>query len=196
VDATSLDPTARLSALQRDILCRLLAHEHRADQNGQSDPRCTAIKDLRGPGPHLAADSAAFSRSIRRLASRGLVLLCNFANGVRSGPNAGKVTIDPTDKNARADHIMLTPLGRAAARSVGIPTETAAGEPKGSPAPTSGPPAPPARTCEFDERPALPRMSWCKECWEGLKAARGFQDPHHLRVANARADAETVNGLR
>jgi hypothetical protein len=122
------------------------------------------VKDLRGHGPKSAADSAAFSRAIRRLADRGLVILCNFAHGVRSGPNAGKVTISPADKHARADHLMLTELGRKVAARTAQNVITPA-----SPAPTqravprategcisSVTPnsAPPVRTCAFDERPA------------------------------------------
>ena len=186
------EPTARLSAAQCAILCRLLAHEQRAA--GENGPHCVPIRALRGPGPKSRTDSAAFSRTVRRLAWRGLVVLCNLAHGIRSGPNRGKVRIDPADKNARADHLVLTEEGRKVAARIaaerpiaplvqnGIalaalaPTQRAGPHAAdGCAAPVTPHPAPRGKTCEFDERPALPDQSLCKECWEGLQAARGFK---------------------
>src|SRR6202023_610829 len=88
---------------------------------------------LRGPGPKSAADSAAFSRAIRRLAKRRLIILCNFAHGIRNGPNVGKVNIDPADKHARADHLMLTPKGREIAGRIAASAEPQAEETVKSP---------------------------------------------------------------
>jgi hypothetical protein len=116
--APTANPTARLSNRQQDILRRLLADAQHIEATKPVDafnPHCTAVKDLRGPGPKSAADSAAFSCSIRRLGERRLIILCNLRHGVRRGPNVGKVNIDPADKHARADHLMLTPLGKETA---------------------------------------------------------------------------------
>jgi hypothetical protein len=100
MNAATTNPAARLSNRQCAILRRLLAHEQSAASEAMT-LHCMAVKALRGPGPKLAADCAAFSRAIRRLARRGLVILCNFARGICSGPNAGKVNIDPADKHAQ-----------------------------------------------------------------------------------------------
>src|SRR6266446_5931214 len=65
-----------LSPNQREILRLLLPH-------GADGMR---VKELRGPGPKTAANRAVFSRSVRRLARRGLVIPCNFRHGVQHGP--------------------------------------------------------------------------------------------------------------
>jgi hypothetical protein len=45
-----------------------------------------------------------------------IVVPCNFARGIRSGPNAGKVAISPADRHARAEHLLLTPQGKEVAQ--------------------------------------------------------------------------------
>jgi hypothetical protein len=79
------------------------------------------------------------------------------------------VTISPADKHVRADHLMLTALGRKVAARIGqnaIAPATPAPTQRAVPRAT----APPVRTCEFDERPALPGLRLCEECWEELAA--------------------------
>jgi hypothetical protein len=136
MNPTTANPSARLSNLQGGILRGLVAHEQRAAQSGENDPapRPVPVKDLRGPGPKSAADSAAFSRALRRLAQRRLIILCNVRHGVRSGPNAFKVNIDPADKHARADHLILTPLGRAIAGTISTQAEETVNSPCPTPA--------------------------------------------------------------
>ncbi len=179
-------PAARLSSRQRDILRRLLAASVCRPGENEPAPPCVSIKGLRGSGPKSAADSAAFSRTVRRLARRELVIPCNLTHGVRSGPNAGKVNIDATDKNTRATHLLLTPLGRAiASRMQNKPVtgpesknltpntgETLANVPNGtlgtpSQAPAPGPvPTPPivGRKCSRCPQEALAGGRFCDSC--------------------------------
>jgi hypothetical protein len=126
METPTVNPTIRLSNRQRDILRRLLAdvqHGEASEPNDPLTPHCMAVRSLRGPGPKSAADSAAFSRALRRLARRGFIVLCNFTNGVQRGPNAGKVNIDPADKHARADHLLLTPRGSEVAGRIAAPVK-------------------------------------------------------------------------
>lgn len=115
-----MNPVDQLSLLQRRILRRLLDLEV-DNPEPAGEPRCIAVKDLRGPGPKTRASSATFSRAIRRLEKRGYLILCNLRHGIRSGPNTGKVTIAPTDKHVRADHLLLTKVGREIAACVALP---------------------------------------------------------------------------
>ncbi len=173
---------ARLSSRQRDILRRLLAASVCQPGENEPVPPCISIKALRGPGPKSAADSAAFSRAVRRLARRGLVIPCNLNHGVRSGPNTGKVRIDATDKNTRATHLLLTPLGRAIASRI---APSAAAEPQMVPSPsaTAAPatvPTPPApdsgRKCHRCDQKALPGSRFCESCYRTLKVLSPLWD--------------------
>jgi hypothetical protein len=122
MNTTTRKPVDHLSLLQRQILRRLL--ELQLDNpDPAGDPRCIAVKELRGSGPKTRASSATFSRAIRRLAQRGFLILCNLRHGIRSGPNTGKVTIAPTDKHTRADHLLLTKLGLETAKRLIIPSK-------------------------------------------------------------------------
>jgi DNA-binding MarR family transcriptional regulator len=66
------------------------------------------------------ADSAAFSRLVRRLEARGLVLRNNARNGVASGPSQGRARRSLEEPIARADHLLLTEMGRLVAETVKI----------------------------------------------------------------------------
>ncbi len=87
-------PAANLSPLQRSILNRLALQ-------GEA---CITVKQIRDRQLKSNADSAAFSRSLTRLANRGLVVLLNARV---AGPGE------------RATHIVLTAPGREAAANVG-----------------------------------------------------------------------------
>src|SRR5258708_22868289 len=113
-------PFDQLSPLQQQILRRLLELEG-DNHDPAGDRRCVAVKELRGPGPRTRVSSATCSRAIRRLEKRGYLILCNLRHGIRSGPNTGKVTIAPTDKHTRADHLLLTKLGLEMAKRLIFP---------------------------------------------------------------------------
>lgn len=110
---TQADTGHKLSWLQKDILCVLLAH-----LGGRPQPlggvRVKAIRE-RGLTP---ADRAAFSRAIARLERRGLVIRSNSTSGLPAGhPRAGRVRVrieEPAPR--RTDHLILTPAGEEMAK--------------------------------------------------------------------------------
>ena len=69
------------------------------------------MKVLRDGDPKTAADSAAFSRSVRRLERRGLVIPCVYR---------------PARKGERANLLLLTDLGADLALSDQSPAEAPA----------------------------------------------------------------------
>jgi hypothetical protein len=118
------EAAAKLSEDQRRILADLLAYYRRyekPDGNGAKLVRIWGVplKWLRGTKQYrTAADSAAFSRSIRRLEARGLVLRNNSNTGVLSGPSQRRARRSIEEPIARADHLLLTDMGRQVAETV------------------------------------------------------------------------------
>jgi hypothetical protein len=116
----------KLSGGQRRILADLLVYyRNREEAGGNSVAQVriwgVPLKWLRGTKrDRTAADSAAFSRSIRRLEARGLVLRNNSRNGVASGPSQGRARRSLEELIARADHLLLTEMGRLVAETVKI----------------------------------------------------------------------------
>ncbi len=146
-------PAASLSPLQRSILNRLAAQ-------GQA---CISVKQVRGRQPKRNADSAAFSRSLARLANRGLIVLLNARV---AGPGE------------RATHIVLTAPGQEAAANGG-PSDAAdavlrdfsngrVSDPSMPPAPAprsaDSPAAGPARSAQVSgDQPQAGRCCRCAE---------------------------------
>ena len=116
----------KLSGDQRRILTELLSYYRRREEaggNGAAQVRIWGVplKWLQGTKQYCtAADSAAFSRSIRRLEARGLVLRNNSQSGVLSGPSRGRTRRSIDEPIARADHLLLTDMGRQVAETVKI----------------------------------------------------------------------------
>jgi hypothetical protein len=113
---------AKLSALQKDILLCLLPWAEWL----RNSPDCyAACRDHGAPLMRIRpkgvsrADSAAFSRALRRLEARGLIIRTNSSSGSpeQQGWPRGRVRLrmeEPAPK--RTDHIILTPEGEAVAK--------------------------------------------------------------------------------
>ncbi len=120
------EASGKLSADQRRILADLLVYYRRSEAAGGTGAAQVRIwgvplKWLRGTKKyHTAADSAAFSRSIRRLEARGLLLRNSQRSGVASGPSQGRIRRSIEEPIARADHLLLTDQGRLVAETVKI----------------------------------------------------------------------------
>jgi hypothetical protein len=120
------EASGKLSGGQRRILADLLVYyRNREEAGGNSAAQVriwgVPLKWLRGTKrDRTAADSAAFSRSIRRLEARGLMLRNNSANGVLSGPSRCRARRSIDEPIARADHLLLTDMGRQVAETVKI----------------------------------------------------------------------------
>jgi hypothetical protein len=109
----------RLSALQKDILIRLLTRV--LGQRAAKVPPW-----ISGPGIRLShirpkgvarAKSAAFSRALARLERRGLVVRNNVATGIPTGPLKGRQRVKAEEPPPRrTDHVILTPAGEDAAK--------------------------------------------------------------------------------
>jgi hypothetical protein len=113
--------TDKLSALQKDILlCLLPWHEwmrENAGRLGRMALQGVPVAIIRHKGVSRA-DSAAFSRALRRLETRGLVIRTNVRTGSPVGDEEyGPVRLqldEPVPK--RTDHIILTPAGEEIAK--------------------------------------------------------------------------------
>jgi hypothetical protein len=120
------EASGKLSRDQRCILEDLLAYYRNHEDAGDGNTAQVRIwgvplKWLRGSNQyHTAADSAAFSRSVRRLEARGLVLRNNARNGVLSGPSRRRARRSIDEPISRADHLLLTDMGRQVAETVKI----------------------------------------------------------------------------
>jgi DNA-binding MarR family transcriptional regulator len=64
-----------------------------------------------------AADRAAFSRALRRLEQRGLVVRTNYSRGLPDGSGWARQRADQPAP-VRSDHVILTDQGRAVAEAV------------------------------------------------------------------------------
>jgi hypothetical protein len=113
--------TARLSRLRREILRCLLLHRTRllADENvfRLYERSGIPLRWFREDGYYKTrADSAAFSRALRRLEARGLVPRVNATSGC---PDAGGyMRQSPDQAHTRTDHVLLTEAGIRAGETV------------------------------------------------------------------------------
>src|SRR5262245_14440457 len=110
-----MNATVRLSKPQRGILRNLLRYvEHAEALPGALrvyGKETVPVKWRRGGRPKGRADSAAFSRALRRLESRGLVVRTNVAGGMPSGPRKGSIRQRLDEPHGtRTDHVFLTDL--------------------------------------------------------------------------------------
>ncbi len=112
-----MNSPAKLSALQKDILRCLLVHVRWMDGNGGRALWGVSVKGLREKGVSRS-DSAAFSRAVRRLEARGLLVRTSCASGLPAEHERhGYIRLkreEPAPR--RADHIILTPEGEEAAK--------------------------------------------------------------------------------
>jgi hypothetical protein len=118
-------PHARLSRAQQAILLNLPAYleQVRGHESQARNARVHGIplKWLRGHGQgRTAGDSAAFSRAVRRLEARGLVLRSNSTTGCPPpGQKYGEVRRSATDPvPKRTDHLILTGAGEEVAKGL------------------------------------------------------------------------------
>jgi hypothetical protein len=120
---------AKLSADQRRLLANLLRYYRHVEAHGSDRDRIylrlhgvpmSWLRPRGGSHPsRTRADTAAFSRAVRRLEARGLVLRVNSTTGQTAGPRAGKVRRSADEPfTGRTDHILLTDAGRQAAETV------------------------------------------------------------------------------
>jgi hypothetical protein len=109
-------PSTKLSRAQRVLLRDLL----RYSQGEESI--LVPVRWLRGSRQGWSsAESASFSRSLRRLEGRGLIIRTNQSTGIRADASLGggrvRTCLDEPYDN-RTDHIILTDLGRQVAETV------------------------------------------------------------------------------
>src|SRR5262249_36943074 len=118
----------KLSALQKDILCCLWSHYQGFLKPGNATwLRCgIRVKAFRHEEPKSPADRAAFSRSLRRLEQRGLIVRTNIRSGMpEEDPRVAEIRVterrnirvragDPMVR--RTDHIILTAAGMEVAK--------------------------------------------------------------------------------
>ncbi len=110
-----------LGAFQKDILRCLLHHTQRQrlpDYPSRQRAQGVPVKWIRPKGVSRV-DSASFSRAIRRLEARGLVIRTNYVSGCPAGENfrEGQVRLkmeEPAPK--RTNSIILTPTGEEIAK--------------------------------------------------------------------------------
>jgi hypothetical protein len=111
-------PVAKLSRFQQAVLKWLLD----AREAGVSDRffgvRWSPGRDHRKAGQAwTAADRASWSRAVRRLELRGLVVRTNQSSGVPGdGPHKGQYRRVASEPHNRTTHLRLTALGIEAAK--------------------------------------------------------------------------------
>jgi hypothetical protein len=107
-----------LSTLQQGILIELLDFVTENPRPLGLVPGAVPIRHLRGWfQDRTAADRAAFSRALRRLEQRGLVLRTNYGRGMPDSPGNVRLRGDQPAP-VRSDHVILTDQGRAFAEAV------------------------------------------------------------------------------
>ena len=117
------NPTSKLSKLQKKILRRLVRYIKRRKAKGLKEsgpgfPRglfFVPMRWLRAYADKTKSESAAFSRALRGLERRGLVIRSNVTSGIHRGPRRGAIRVlrkEPAP--VRSDHVILTPEGEAA----------------------------------------------------------------------------------
>jgi hypothetical protein len=127
----STTAATKLSKAQRTILAELLDSllwlESQPGRRWRPAPLCSTRIPLpglrrrsrRGTWGWTRAESAGFSRALRCLEARGLVLRTNITSGMPSGPKAGRVPTSADQPHRRSDHLYLTDLGRPMAQQNG-----------------------------------------------------------------------------
>jgi DNA-binding MarR family transcriptional regulator len=121
----STTAAAKLSKAQRAILEDLLCYlQTQPAGQWRPAPGCSPpipLRELRGRRSRRGAwgktraDSAAYSRALRRLEARGLVLRTNVMSG---RPDTGHVRTAADQPHGRSDHVFLTDLGRQVAGQI------------------------------------------------------------------------------
>ena len=118
------NPTSKLSKLQKSILRRLLNYVRRRRAEGLKKsarglPRgvfLIPMKWLRAKADKTKSESAAFSRALRSLEKRGLVVRSNVRTGIHRGRRRGEIRVSLKEPvPLRSDHVILTPEGEATA---------------------------------------------------------------------------------
>jgi hypothetical protein len=111
------DSVKGLSRLQREILCGTLALYRDVEEYGNDFAQMlvktggVGLKHLRPRGVS-PADRAAFSRALKRLEARGLIVCSNTTSGIPSGPRARYIRTSADEPHGRTDSLFLTDLGR------------------------------------------------------------------------------------
>jgi hypothetical protein len=73
------------------------------------------MKWLRRGASKTKSESAAYSRALRELENRGLLIRSNLRSGMHRGPRAGQIRVSMDEPApARSDHVILTSAGEAA----------------------------------------------------------------------------------
>src|SRR5262245_54062696 len=107
-----------LSDVQKDVLRSVLHYIRHVEEHGSEWAKArigdhalrVPLHWLRGYGYNRTpSDSAAFSRSLRRLEQRGLIVRTNVTTGIPAGhPLAGRVRHSTEEPHVRTDTILLT----------------------------------------------------------------------------------------
>jgi hypothetical protein len=109
----------KLSRLQKQILLNLHRFIRKHEKHGDDSPevvryRRVPLTALRGDEPKGRADSAAFSRAVRRLEARGLLLRINRRRGDLITCRIRRSAREPAPR--RSDCLVLTKRGQKAAK--------------------------------------------------------------------------------
>jgi hypothetical protein len=122
-----VNPSSRkLSVLQKEILRCLWSNYQYIQAHGNDWAvkflhQGIQVKEFRGPAPKSGADRAAFSRALRRLEQRGLIVRTNTTSGMpEEDPRVAQILAterrsirlradDPMVR--RTDHVILTAAG-------------------------------------------------------------------------------------
>lgn len=107
-------PISGLSKLQREILRCLLANYRHVEEHGNDycrlDLQRVGIRLLQfRPQYTSPSERAAFSRSLKRMEERGLILRTNHMSGV---PGCGRIRTRREERHGRTDHVAFTAEGR------------------------------------------------------------------------------------
>lgn len=121
-DAAIAQAMCKMSWSQRSILCWILEVTEWREQNGNDHNKRRLEfwgvhwQPSRGQQRWTRSDSAAVSRSLRRLEARGLVIRDNAISGSPSADGSRKSLDELPPK--RACNVKLTELGRVVAKTV------------------------------------------------------------------------------
>jgi len=121
-----------LSSLQVSVLQSMLHYYRHVEKHGsewlkqmlREHFEGVPVKWLRGYGEgRRRSDSSAFSRALRRLEQRGLIVRSNYSTGIpvpKDSPLYGLKRTSADQPHRRADHLVLTEAGRAEAERVSV----------------------------------------------------------------------------
>ena len=121
-----------LSSLQVNVLQSMLHYYRHVEKHGsewlkrmlREHVEGVPVKWLRGYGQgRRRSDSSAFSRALRRLEQRGLIVRSNHSTGMpvpKDSPLHGLKRTSADQPHRRADQIVLTEAGRTEAERVSV----------------------------------------------------------------------------